>query len=70
MQMLPGKKGISLTKEQAAKLVAAITELSTALAEKQEKTVTLGPLYVFYPPGLCNTCSSIIQLPLTPHMAI
>ena len=40
--MLPGKKGISLSKEQADRLIANKLDLSNALDAKSEISIDLG----------------------------
>jgi hypothetical protein len=40
--MLPGKKGISLSKDQAEKLVENMDALSEALASKNDFSVAVG----------------------------
>lgn len=48
MQMKPGKKGISLSKEQAESLKENMDALSAALSEQRELSVVLGPKQVCY----------------------
>ena len=45
LQARPGKKGISLTKDQAETLLSKLDDLSEALSQQQEASVPLGPKY-------------------------
>ena len=45
VQAKPGKKGISLTKDQADNLLAKLDDLSGALGQRQETSFALGPKY-------------------------
>ena len=45
LQAKPGKKGISLTKDQAEALLSKLDDLSGALSQQQEVSIGLGPKY-------------------------
>ena len=43
LQMKPGKKGISLSKEQAEKLLQGMDSLTEALSQQQDVSIDLAP---------------------------